>query len=256
LANNPLHRRIAGELRAAIQARELAPGAMLPSEQALVDKYGVSRTTIRLAMAALANEGLTYSIAGRGTFVRDRVVLTYFASRAERVQQLAGEADSYMREVREQGREPSQEFELRIVPAPADVAERLRVEEGVATVVRSLKRLVDGQPWSIQNSYYPMDLAEGTELMSPADITRGTTQVLQELGHPQLAYADELSTRMPTPEEASALGLGSGTPVLVYVRTGWTADRPVRVTRTVFAGDRNRVVYHVGDLETLVRNEV
>jgi GntR family transcriptional regulator len=209
-----------------------------------------------MAMATLANEGLTYSIAGRGTFVRERAMLTYFASRAERGDQLAGEADSYMLEVREQGREPSQVFDLRIVAAPADVADRLRIDEGQPTVVRTLVRLVDGQPWSLQASYYPMDLAEGTELMAPADIARGTTRVLQDLGHAQVSYVDELSTRMPTPDEVTALRLGAGTPVLVYVRTGWTTDRPVRVTRTIFAGDRNRVVYHVGDLGTLVRHEV
>ncbi len=59
---------------------------------------------------------------------------------------------------------------------------------------------------------------------------------------------DELTTRMPTPEEVTALQLGTGTPVLVYVRTGYTPRRPVRVTRTVFAGDRNRVIYDVGDV--------
>jgi GntR family transcriptional regulator len=202
-------------------------------------------------MATLANEGLITSIAGRGSYVRERVMLTYFASRAERPDQLAGEADSYRAEVREQGREPSQEFELRIVPAPAEIAERLQIDEGAPTVVRSLVRLVDGQPWSLQDSFYPRDLADGTVLMSPEDIERGTTRVLQELGHPQVAYIDELTTRMPTPEESARLRLTAGTPVLVYVRIGLTPGRPVRVTRTVFAGDRNRIVYHVGDFESL-----
>ncbi len=139
-------------------------------------------------------------------------------------------------------------FQLRIVPAPAEIAERLRTAEGEPTVVRALVRYVDGGPWSLQDSYYPMDLAEGTELMSPTDIPRGTTRVLAERGHSQVGYVDELTTRMPTPEEAAALQLGSGTPVLVYVRTGYTTRRPVRVTSTVFAGDRNRIIYDVGDV--------
>jgi GntR family transcriptional regulator len=250
-----LYRRIAADLRAAIRAGRLTPGSQLPTEQELIDRYGVSRNTVRLALGALANEGVITSSHGRGTFVRDVRVLTYYASRAERVDQLAGEADSYVAEVREQGREPSQEFQLRIEPAVAEIAERLDMEEGQPTVVRSLLRLVDGQPWSLQDSYYPMDLAQGTELMTPADIARGTTRVLQELGHSQVGYVDELSTRMPSPEEATTLRLGTGTPVLVYARTGWTRKRPVRLTRTVFAGDRNRVVYHVGDLEALARHD-
>jgi GntR family transcriptional regulator len=255
LANTSLYRRIAAELRAAIRSGELRPGTQLPSEQELMQRYDVSRNTVRLALGSLANEGVIATAPGRRAIVRERVALTYYASRAERVDQLAGEADSYVREVHEQGREPSQVFQLRIVPAPLEIAERLQIEEGDSTAVRGLVRFVDGQPWSLQDSYYPMELAEGTDLMSPADIQRGTTQVLRELGHPQIGYVDELSTRMPTPEEASTLQLGTGTPVLVYVRTGYSAARPVRVTATVFSGDRNRVVYHVGDLEALRRHE-
>jgi GntR family transcriptional regulator len=254
-SNTALHRRIADDLRSAIRAGQLAPGAQLPTEQELGEKYGVSRTTVRLALAGLANEGLIFSISGRGTFVQHRAVLTYYASRAERVDQLAGEADSYVREVREQGREPSQVFQLRIVPARAEIAERLGVDEGQPMLVRSLVRYVDGEPWSLQDSYYPMEIAEGTELMSPADIERGTVQVLKELGHPQVGYEDALTTRMPTPEEASTLRLSRGTPVLVYVRTGFTPERPVRVTETVFSGDRNRIVYHVGDVSGQRRQE-
>lgn len=256
MAANTLYRQVADQLRAAIRAGELPPRTPLPSEQALMDRFNVSRNTVRLALGLLANEGVITTTQGQRAVVRERAVLTYFASRAERGDQLAGEADSYVAEVREQGREPSQDFQLRIVGAPAEIAERLLAEEGEPTVVRSLIRFVDGQPWSLQDSYYPMEVAAGTELLSPTDIPRGTTRVLQELGHPQVGYVDELSTRMPTPEEASALQLRRGTPVLVYIRTGWSPNRPVRVTQTIFAGDRNRVVYHVGDLEALRRQEV
>ncbi|MEV0290679.1 UTRA domain-containing protein [Kribbella sp. NPDC050820] len=53
---------------------------------------------------------------------------------------------------------------------------------------------------------------------------------------------------MPRPDEARKLGLNAGTPVLVYVRTTYSDKRPLRLTLTIFAGDRNRVVYEIGDL--------
>ena len=56
---------------------------------------------------------------------------------------------------------------------------------------------------------------------------------------------------MPTPEEVQTLDLGAGVPVLAYVRTCYTKDRPVRLTETIFAGDRNRLVYELGDLNAL-----
>jgi GntR family transcriptional regulator len=252
----PLYRRIAADLRTSIHRGTLPPGTQLPTEQDLVAKYKVSRTTVRLAISMLANEGLVTSTPGRGTFVRDRATLTYFASRSEKVSRPTSESDAYLSEVTDQGRTATQDFSTRVVPASAAIAERLWIDEGVSTVVRRCFRYVDDDPWSIQDSYYPMELCEGTELMSPNDIPRGTTRVLMELGYPQVAYVDELTTRMPSPEEARGLDLGTGSPVLVFVRTGWTPDRPVRVTETVFAGDRNRVVYELGDLPDIYYEKV
>jgi GntR family transcriptional regulator len=64
-------------------------------------------------------------------------------------------------------------------------------------------------------------------------------------------YRDQITTRMPTPEEAQTLDLGAGVPVLAYVRTCYAKDRPVRLTETILAGDRNRLVYELGDLDAL-----
>jgi GntR family transcriptional regulator len=250
-----LHRRIAADLREKIVSGELGPGDRLPTEPELRERYGgISRNTVRLAVAQLANEGLITTLPGRGggSFVRDQVALTYYASRAEQADRPAGENDAYVSEVIEQGRQPHQRFSVRIEPTPLEVAERLQVEEGAAAVIRRCMRYVDGHPWSIQDSYYPMDLAEEVrELLSPDDIPQGTTRLLADRGHRQVGYRDELLTRMPTPDEARALELGAGVPVIAYTRTGYTPTRPVRCTVTTFAGDRNRLVYELGDLAAL-----
>jgi GntR family transcriptional regulator len=51
------------------------------------------------------------------------------------------------------------------------------------------------------------------------------------------------------------LDLGAGVPVLAYVRTCYAKDRPVRLTETIFAGDRNRLVYELGNLEALYERD-
>lgn len=252
MANAPLYRRIASDLRAAIRTGEYRPGTQLPTEQELQDRYGVSRNTVRLAFAMLANEGITTSTPGRGTYVRERVSLTYYASRAEspnRPTQSTEAYDAYVEEVKTQGREPGQAFEMRIVPATAEVAERLDVEEGGGVLLRRISRRVDGQAWSLQDSYYPMDLAQECDLLTPHDIPQGTVRVLAEHGHVEIGWVDEVTARMPTPDEAAALDLGSGVPVLVYVRTAVTDTRPDRLTMTIFAGDRNRLVYELGNVD-------
>lgn len=66
----PQYRRIATELRAAIEHGDLRSGDALPSEAALMDRYHVSRGTARQALADLEGAGLIESHHGRGRYVR------------------------------------------------------------------------------------------------------------------------------------------------------------------------------------------
>jgi GntR family transcriptional regulator len=83
----------------------------------------------------------------------------------------------------------------------------------------------------------------------------GTVRAMAEHGHIEVGYRDQLTTRMPTPEETQGLDLGAGVPVLTYVRTCYTKERPVRLTETTFAGDRNRLVYELGDLDAFYERD-
>jgi DNA-binding GntR family transcriptional regulator len=66
----PQYRRIAAELRADIAAGTLRPGDALPSEAALMERYGVARGTARQALAELEGAGLIESVHGKGRYVR------------------------------------------------------------------------------------------------------------------------------------------------------------------------------------------
>ena len=66
------YRRIAAELREKIERGELQPGAMLPSEAALMGQYGVSRGTARQALIELQGAGLVDAVHGKGRYVRGR----------------------------------------------------------------------------------------------------------------------------------------------------------------------------------------
>lgn len=246
----PLYRRISEQIRERITSGELAPGSKLPTEPELMDQFQASRNTVRLALAALVNEGLIATEHGRGSYVRERRMLTYHAARAETAHKASSwRTDAYNTEVREAGREPSQTFSLRIEPANPDVAARLHVEENALVVLRKVVRFVDGQAWSDQDSWYPMDVADAAGLAVPRDLPAGTIRAMADAGHVEVGHVDELTARMPSPEEVRTLDLASGVPVMVYVRTAWTNERPVRVTRTIFPADRNRVIYELGDLQ-------
>jgi GntR family transcriptional regulator len=251
-----LYRRIATDLRTKIHSGELAAGDRLPPETQLIRQYGVSRNTVRQATALLVNEGLVSHVPGRagGMVVRDRVTLTYHASRAELDIAEHRESDAWFSEVKAQGYEPSQEFELRIEALSDENSERLGVEPDTAAALRRCIRYVNGQPSSVQDTFYPMDLCHQVpELLSPRDIPGGTTRLLADRGFTQPAVEDEIVAAMPSPEHVVLLNLPAGTPVLHYVRTGFSRTRPVRVSVNVFAGDRNRVMYTLGDPAVIAR---
>lgn len=65
----PLYFQVEADLRRRIQSGELAAGAAVPTEHDLCREYGVSRFTVRAALARLAADRLISRSAGRGTFV-------------------------------------------------------------------------------------------------------------------------------------------------------------------------------------------
>ena len=65
----PVYRQLAGLLRARIERGEFPPRQPLPSESQLMGEYGISRGSVRRALQLLAEEGLTITIQGRGTYV-------------------------------------------------------------------------------------------------------------------------------------------------------------------------------------------
>ncbi|MFF0176060.1 GntR family transcriptional regulator [Micromonospora profundi] len=252
----PKYQRIADDLRHQIVGGMLRVGDRLPTEPQLQEQYDASRNTVRDATAVLVNEGLVERVPGRsgGMVVREKVTLTFHAHRAEMPAGPTSETDAWRSEVEQQGYEASQEFQLTIEVLPRDMAERLHVEPESAAVLRRCVRFINGQPSSVQDTYYPMDLAnEVRELLSPKDIPQGTTRLLAERGFVQTGYFDEYISRMPNPDEAALLGLQRGTPVLLHIRTGYTENRPVRVSINAFAGDRNRIVSTHGDAAVIAK---
>jgi len=65
----PLYVQIADTIEARIKAGELLPDRPIPSENQLVQEYGVARGTARKAIQLLRERGLVVTVVGRGTFV-------------------------------------------------------------------------------------------------------------------------------------------------------------------------------------------
>lgn len=63
------YRQLAEILKARIARGDWAEGRPIASENSLVQQYGLARTTVRRAIAALVEERIVWTVQGRGTYV-------------------------------------------------------------------------------------------------------------------------------------------------------------------------------------------
>lgn len=253
--SRPLYRQVADELRGQIRNRELTPGGQLPTESDLMDRYGVSRNTVRLALGVLRTEGLVVTGQGRGSFVAD--LSTPATSRGARSlsrrgvvhvsdaldDELTGAADDTVTDG------------VTTRPASVVMADRLGLEAGGHVIVRHRLRMAEHQPSHSTDTYVPERLAEGTALADPAPLRAGIAEQLAELGHPVSRLSDEIGVRMPTPAEAQELQIATGVPVLTVLRTAFDPDdRAVVAVTALLPGDRHVLRYDAA--VSLVDNEL
>jgi GntR family transcriptional regulator len=254
VATDPLYRQIAEDLRSKIDAGGLARGAQLPTEIELRDQYEASRNTVRDAIKWLITRGLVETRPGQGTFVVERI--TPFVSTLTGDPGTGfggGEDDIYDLEVKATRREPTASVPRVEIQQVSEVtAPELQLDEGSTVVSRHQRRFIDGTPWSLQTSFYPMSfVAKGAfRLTEPSDISQGTVSYLREtLGVDQAGWRDVIVVRAPHQVETTFFKLSDDgrVPVVETRRIVFDSDgEPVRLTVSVYPADRNRFAVNVG----------
>ncbi len=228
-----LWHQIAEVLAGEIESGALRPGEQLPTESRLMQRFAVSRFTIRQTIAHLEARGLVRAEQGRGTFVH-KGMIDYPLSRKTR----------FSKNLTEQGFEPGGELLLHeVIAAPRHVVVRLRLPHGAAVVHQLGVSTADGIPVGLGDNYYPAARFHDTERLRLSFPTKSAA--FATFG---IDYYDRLTTeieaRLPTAEEARILRQPKSTPVMVvrkvdidkqgvpfaYGEAIWSAER---VTFTV-----------------------
>jgi GntR family transcriptional regulator len=188
----PLHRQIANELRRRIVDGDLRPGALVPSEHELMRRFGVSRGTVRQALAALRADGTIGGSQGRQLVVRPAPLT-----------QPLSELISFSAWVQSLGKQPSGKvLEFGRQPAEKEAAEalQLRPDDPVYSLVRV--RLADDQPLMVERTVFPLrvgSLLEGVDL--------NHRSIYAELAQHGVVFASarHLVSAVPAPGEDAAL---------------------------------------------------
>ncbi|CAL9513935.1 GntR family transcriptional regulator [Streptomyces sp. enrichment culture] len=223
---------IADELRERIVTGRLKPGERLPSEAHLASQYRVSTPTLRNALAVLQAEGLIEKTHGKGNFIRRPLHrLTYVG-----------------------GRRTPDAHSMDLAPLSVTVhTTRVRARGHLAALLKTptgspLTEILclgheDERPHSLARIYIPCDLAPASMLCEPLPYEAVVTR-LTELRPPPAEVREEISVRLPTPEEASTLRISSALAVLAVTRqTADAAGRVVEAALLVLPGDRADAVF-------------
>lgn len=226
----PLYHQVESHLKENIGNGTWKAGEAIPPERVLVEQYGVSRITIRQALANLVAAGLLYRKHGKGTFVagaQDRPITESLAN-------LTG----HLEELQLRGLNPQvRVLVLETRPLTVDVAEAL--ERTPVAQGWYLYRLVtvDRQPLMLSTVWLPRDL----EIELTEDILKqhGMALLLTRNGIFPLRGRQRIGATSAGPEEAQLLGIRPGDPVLCVKRVIYGAEsRPLVWFRTLYRSDR------------------
>lgn len=241
-------RQVEAALRAAIESGDLGPGDKLPSERQLAVTYDVARNTAREAVRQLAKSGLVTAEHGRGVFVRSAPRLMRFGQRrySRKLREETG-LSPFHAEVRAQDRVPNAFLANieRVVP-PKAIAERLQISGDTKSAVRRENwYFADSEPMQIGITYIPWDIAKGSVLARNDELGVGDLYArFEDKGHLITYTRDEVTARMPTPEEARGLMMPEGVPVLVVLHTGLDQEkRPFEITEFIMRADYTGLDY-------------
>lgn len=244
----PPSRTIAAALREAIASGHYAPGDRLPSVRELAAEHGTARNTAREAIMLLQRDGLVLVEHGRGTFVRHRPQRVRMGGQrySRRMRSETG-LSPFRAEAQRLGKQARVEVpEIGQVHPPADVAERLGVDTGTPSVLRRLNHYyLDETPVQVGITYIPWILAEGSVLATEARTGPASIYArLAELGHEITRAREEITARMPRPEEVLVLAVPVGVPIIELLHTGLDQDgNAFEVTRFVMRADTTALDY-------------
>lgn len=196
----------------------------IPSERELMDRFSVSRSTVREAISDLVTDGILEKKHGRGTFISHRPV-----------EEWLGSITTYNEIINDMGMKPGTKLLYQgAETAPQSVANTLGVERFYKI---DRLRYANDTPIALEMQYYPLEI--GLKLKE-FDLNDAAIYDIMELSLGiKLWKAEQMITSVqPTKEEALRLNIKESSSALLIERLTYDpADNPVEYLRGLFRAD-------------------
>ncbi|WP_395749025.1 GntR family transcriptional regulator [Prosthecobacter sp.] len=221
-----IHEQLIEKLRKLLRGRQFAPGAKFLTEREVAERFETSRPTANKALSSLVSTGLLEFRQGSGTFVRESV-LDYD------LQHLV----SFTEKAKAAGKTPAtQVLTFQKMPAPAAVAQSLKVPLGEPLLYLERVRLADGQPVIYERRHVVARFCTG---MTKTDAKGSLYACWTTKCRLTISGADEsIRAVNASKPQATALGIAPNTACLLVIATGFLeGGTPLWYEETLYRSD-------------------
>ncbi len=228
LARGRRGRELANILTEQIHSRSWPTGSKIPAERELARRYGVSRQTVRVALAQLQRAGLLIRRHGSGTYVAGRrleqSLLGHFSLPGD-----TGEVGTVV-------------LSQQTIEAAPGIASELDLRPGALVLALQRLRTVAGGPFMLERTWVPATLLPD---IAPAEFGGEDwyATLRNRYGIALVRAVESLEPVLLRPDEADCLDDIPGRPALLLSRTAFdAADRPIETARAIVRADRCRTL--------------
>ena len=207
------------ELRQAITGGAYRPGSQLPTEAALCEMLGVSRTVVREALRVLEDDGLVARRHGVGTFVRNHAILKNlnFNFGITEMIESAGLKSG------------TSHLAIQTENADQEKAEQLHVPVGTSLITVERVRTADGRPVVYSLDTLTESLLQRADFNPQLLLTQSIYNILQNSLGQVIEYGIARLLPVAAPEHVAVkLNLPPNALTLYIVQTDYSsADEPL-----------------------------
>jgi GntR family transcriptional regulator len=229
-AGVPLHRQLFLVLHDEIARGAIAPGDALPTEQSLCDQFGVSRITVRRALADLAEQGYIERRQGVGSFVRKR-------DRSDEAP-LSGSYMDNLRQTQFQTSVDVVEHDSRMPPTA--IGDALGGAAEMLHILRVRRERRTREPLMITEAWLPADLSH---VLTAAALRRTPLyELLSGAGVVVDRMQHEITAEIAGPRNASLLNVAIGSALVRVNRLAFVAGAPHHYVSILLSPNRSRVL--------------
>lgn len=202
-AATPLYSQLKNKLQEEIDLGLRKPGSKLPTEFELSKEYGISRVTVRKALAELTEQGYLERKSGKGSFVAQKKIQ----------KGLSGELMSFSKMCESMGLKPgAKTIKIALEEPSSALRERMGLAEDSRILVLERIRYADNEPVMLEINIFPESFdflfSENLNNQSLFEILKNKHNIVMSNSHKtiQIVFSDQ--------DVSKKLNLSKGYPLM------------------------------------------